>query len=138
VAAPEPKLALIRQFRDGVLAQSATGRALIDSYYRNGPEIDELLRAHASLRWRTTRLLLGALPVLARALPSGVVSMDASTWTAVDSLIGEFQRSGSAGLRRDLDALRAALAEKTTTMPGGAVRLDLRNQATAGGRSTSS
>jgi PKD repeat protein len=138
VAAPEPKLALIRQFRDGVLAQSATGRALIDSYYRNGPEIDELLSAHASLRWRTTRLLLGALPALTGALLSGVVSMDASTWTAMDSLIGEFQRSGSAALRRDLDALRAVLAEKTTTLPGGAVRLDLRNQATAEGRSTSS
>jgi PKD domain/FG-GAP-like repeat len=122
----EPKLRAVRDFRDGVLARSQAGRALIEAYYRNGVEVDRLLRSRAALKWKTARLLLRALPLLDRASGgAGVVTVDGATWEDLSELIAEYEAPGSPELKRDLAELRIFLDRRATRRPEGSVILDL-------------
>ncbi len=59
-----PKLAMLRQFRDGVLSKTSGGRALIRLYYHVGPMLIQAMEKNEKLKNYMQKMLDGALIVL--------------------------------------------------------------------------
>ncbi|HRP86770.1 MAG TPA: hypothetical protein PLS34_04525 [Gammaproteobacteria bacterium] len=76
----DPHVATLRGFRDGVLMQSAPGRAFVAFYYRHSPPVAEIISRHESLR-AATRALLAPLvfaierPAVAGGLGLGLIGL---------------------------------------------------------------
>jgi|GEM_PF-3536041 len=61
-----PKLAQLRAFRDGTLAQSAVGQKLIQMYYNNAESINTALDRRPALRSAARRVLETLAPMMGR------------------------------------------------------------------------
>ena len=67
----DPGIAMLRQFRDTVLANSALGNKLIDSYYNNGPAVTEFFERNPALRKPAQAVLRLFLHAVQRVLAAG-------------------------------------------------------------------
>ena len=60
----DAKLAVMRQFRDKILANNAAGKKLIDQYYNNDETIMEILYAHPVMRKMAKNILETLVPTM--------------------------------------------------------------------------
>ena len=67
----DPGIATLRQFRDTVLANSALGNKLIDSYYNNGSVITGFIERNPAVRSSAQTVIRLLLPAVQRILAAG-------------------------------------------------------------------
>ena len=67
----DPGVATLRQFRDTVLANSALGRKLIDSYYNNASAITGVIERNPAVRSSAQTVIRLLLPAVQMMLPAG-------------------------------------------------------------------
>lgn len=67
----DPHVATLRDFRDGVLMQSAPGRAFVAFYYRHSPPVAAFISRHESLRAATRALLAPLVFAIERPAAAG-------------------------------------------------------------------
>lgn len=60
----DPRLDIIRQFRDEVLAKSAVGKKLIEVYYNNDEKIMEILDEHPTVQRIAKKVLEALVPAM--------------------------------------------------------------------------
>ncbi len=66
----DPGLDTIRSFRDRILSKSASGKKLIEVYYRNGKKLSEMIEHNRKLKEFLEIMLNGLIPVMDRYLES--------------------------------------------------------------------
>lgn len=71
----DPHVAALRDFRDGVLMQSAPGRAFVAFYYRYSPPVAAFISRHESLRAATRALLAPLVFAIERPAAAGGMAL---------------------------------------------------------------
>ncbi|MFC1591949.1 CFI-box-CTERM domain-containing protein [Thermodesulfobacteriota bacterium] len=104
----DPRLEILRQFRDEVLSKSAAGRQLIDLYYDYSGAIIEVFNEYPSLKMHVRDLLDKAVPVVEAVLNGGSLAglLGSYIIAEADLLLEEIDALMSAPLREDLGILR--------------------------------
>jgi len=64
LGAGNPGLAILRRFRDNVIAETSAGRKLIAAYYRYGDQIAATLERHPAVKKAARTMVMAAVPVL--------------------------------------------------------------------------
>ena len=70
----DPRLEILRQFRDEVLARTETGRKLIDLYYQNEEEMTQILEEHPAFQKTAKDLLELIIPVIEKMVKKQATS----------------------------------------------------------------
>ncbi|MEW6260159.1 MAG: DUF1566 domain-containing protein [Thermodesulfobacteriota bacterium] len=106
----EKKLAVLREFRDKVLAGTPDGQEMIRLYYLHDAEIRTILAADADLTENCLKVMGRAWPVVYSALKAKTeIRIPGSLLNDVLGLLDRVAASGSALLRNDLDRVKAFL-----------------------------
>jgi hypothetical protein len=104
-------LALLRIFRDSVLAATAEGRKLTACYYAYGPAFLNLLSRRQDLRKRCASLLLKCMPVLESARPGKTLQLPAPLARDISSLLQALEEASPAELGAAFAQLRSYLRD---------------------------
>ncbi len=108
----DPRLEVIRTFRDEVLSASAAGSKLIELYYDYSGKIIGIFDEYPSLKMHARELLDAAVPALQAVLNGGTISglMGSQSAADADILVEELDALMQAPLQENLNALKQEMA----------------------------
>jgi hypothetical protein len=123
-SAAEADLDAVRLFRDDVLSRSATGRELRRMYYRNGPEIQEIMRDDPYLFFQTSAVLLKALPAIRRAAAGdGAIVLRQDVVGEMEWLAEQYETVASPELADAIEQARTVVLGNTRDVEGAHLRI---------------
>ncbi len=112
------QLNLLRTFRDLVLAETALGKCLIQTYYRLGGEIIPLLQRNPEIRGRCIKGILRSLPVIRNMVEQKRLLPAFGLTDEINSIIIALEKKSPTDLQKELQAIRLKFKkiphEKTT------------------------
>ena len=104
----------LRQFRNNVLANNATGRELVSTYYRFSPEVTEILIRHPLLSVRSAMVLKDIMPGI-RFLQGDKngknIRLTSALISSIDKLFADIGGNGGQELSATLSMLKDRLME---------------------------
>lgn len=116
-------LAVLRDFRDTILANSSEGQYYIDLYYLHAEELARLMLLHPQLGIRSTDIVIQYVPALRRRLAGEDVVLTSTDIRTIEQLLSAYEQHASTELRNDLQEIRVALRKgKLTEMVGISVK----------------
>jgi hypothetical protein len=83
---------LLRNFRDGVLTGSETGKDLVWLYYQHATELASIITEHREIRTGAKRILMSMIPAIKSSLNSGTITISCDTEEAINDLCAAISR----------------------------------------------
>ena len=104
-------LAILRDFRDEVLSQDVSGVIFTFLFYRNAPELTDLLNQHEELKAKIRFMVDEYGSLIDDVSNGGTVYLRESDKTGIIELLEEIKAKGSPQLRTDIDLVIGELKE---------------------------
>lgn len=104
--------ALLREFRDEVLAQHDKGIDYIKRYYLHSPEITLIILTDDNIRLHTHRLFLAIFPIASALIKTGEAQISEHLLDDADKLLNEIAHKSSSSLRETIKLAKSDIIKK--------------------------
>jgi len=104
--------ALLREFRDEVLAQHDKGIDYIKRYYLHSPEITLIILTDDDIRLHTLRLFHAIFPIASALIKTGEAQLSEHLLDDADKLLNEIAHKASSSLRETIKLAKSDIIKK--------------------------